>query len=63
MQFVSDKEKRMYIFLFFLGIILLFLRSIYIIITPSLYAEDGTWTALIINNGFLILCFMRERII
>ena len=46
------KINRNYIILFLLGIIILFARSAYNFIIPSMYTEDGVWISDIINNGF-----------
>lgn len=43
--------------LFLIGLIILFFRSAYTIIVPSLYAEDGAWISYILNNGFIQAVF------
>ena len=42
-----------YFILFLLGLFIVFLRSAYNIIVPSIYAEDGSWTSLFIQKGLL----------
>ena len=52
--FCSEKrEGGLYFALFLAGLIILFFRSAYNFIVPSMYAEDGVWLASIINNGLL----------
>lgn len=53
---VNNIEKNdfwFYISLFLIGIIILFLRSSYNIITPHMYTEDGEWISNIINKGLV----------
>lgn len=50
---VEEKECMLYCALFLLGLIILFFRSAYNFMVPSMYAEDGVWSASIINNGLL----------
>ena len=54
-----EKENywKEYLILFLIGLIILFFRSAYTIIVPSLYAEDGTWISYILNNGFIQAMF------
>lgn len=49
----SKSETSLYMILFLLGLIILFFRSAYNFTVPSMYAEDGVWSASIINNGLL----------
>ena len=64
----SEKEEKMIaikkkddwkecLILFLIGLIILFFRSAYTIIVPSLYAEDGAWISYILNNGFIQAVF------
>ena len=53
----AESEISLYIILFLLGFIILFFRSAYNFITPSMYAEDGVWLASIINNGLVDTLF------
>lgn len=50
---VEKNEFWFYISLFLIGIIILFLRSSYNIITPYMYTEDGEWISSIINKGLI----------
>lgn len=44
------------------GLIVLYLRNAHSIFTPVLYAEDGTWSAGLINRGFFDMLFnARDR--
>ncbi len=57
-QFINNKnEASLYIILFLLGMILLFFRSAYNFIVPSMYTEDGVWISSIINNGLTYTLF------
>lgn len=46
-----------YILLFVVGGGILFFRSAYNLITPSMYTEDGVWLSGIMNDGFLHTLF------
>ena len=47
-----SQEKREYLTLFLAGIAILFLRSVYTLTVPDLYAEDGIWSAWLNRGGF-----------
>ena len=57
LQTRSNNERKDYLLLFLAGLILLFLRSAYTLLVPSLYAEDGAWISYIQNSGFFQTLF------
>ena len=52
-----QSEKKDYLILFLVGLILLFFRSAYTLLVPCIYTEDGVWMSSILNNGFLNTLF------
>lgn len=57
----NNNNFYLYIVLFLLGLIILFFRSAYNFLVPSLYTEDGIWSASIINDGiFHTLVYARS---
>ena len=49
----KNSNRKDYVILMLLGLIILYFRSAYTMVVPSLYGEDGTWTSLILDRGFL----------
>ena len=57
MQQKGKSQWQEYTILFLLGLIVIFLRSAYTVVVPSLYTEDGVWTGVILEKGFFYSLF------
>lgn len=60
-KFIFEQEQNRfdteYLCLFLIGIIILFLRSAHTLTMPHIYTEDGSWSGMIWQNGFLRTLF------
>ena len=50
-EFKEFLDKYKFIFLFVLGIVILYCRNAYNLKNPIMYAEDGVWFSDIMKNG------------
>lgn len=57
MQQKAKSQWQEYTILFLLGLIVIFLRSAYTVVVPTLYTEDGVWTGVILEKGFFYSLF------